>query len=487
MTTKRYFPFQPCFKKFDQRIDQRVRLGVFLFVLQLASLPLIGQFGSTVQYFPQIVINQGSITSFTIQNPSATDTITVDVQLYSPNGDPLDSQQVELAAGGTETVSFGEPGGVITRGSAVLSSSGKWTATEFFQIFLADLQPRVGVLPAVASKEMKLPGFVNDEFKTGIALLNPSSTDSTEVTFRLKDKAGQAVLSEATLMLSALQSEAAFLSDDLFFGASLSHFEVAVEVSASPLPVALVSLIQEASGDVAAVPAVVLGLPLRGEFPEGGAPNLIGGHEANSVADDVEAATIGGGGRAGDPNTVTADWGTVSGGILNTASGIDSTVTGGRNNEASGDYSFAGGRSAKALCNGCFVWADDNNFDFSSGTGLFAFDKRFLVRATGGVSFTTGIDGSGSSTAGVALIPGSGSWGSLSDRDAKEDFAPTDGRQVLERLVSIPISTWSYKAQQGKFRHIGPTAQDFSAAFEVGADDRHITTVDADGVALAAI
>jgi hypothetical protein len=133
------------------------------------------------------------------------------------------------------------------------------------------------------------------------------------------------------------------------------------------------------------------------------------------------------------------------------------------------------------------VWADNNNFDFSSGTGLFAFDKRFLVRATGGVSFTTGIDGSGSSTAGVALIPGSGSWGSLSDRDAKEDFAPTDGRQVLERLVSIPISTWSYKAQQGKFRHIGPTAQDFSAAFEVGADDRHITTVDADGVALAAI
>ena len=91
MTTKRYFPFQPCFKKFDQRIDQRVRLGVFLFVLQLASLLLIGQSGSTVQYFPQIVINQGSITSFTIQNPNATDTITVDVQLYSPNGDPLDS------------------------------------------------------------------------------------------------------------------------------------------------------------------------------------------------------------------------------------------------------------------------------------------------------------------------------------------------------------------------------------------------------------
>ena len=35
--------------------------------------------------------------------------------------------------------------------------------------------------------------------------------------------------------------------------------------------------------------------------------------------------------------------------------------------------------------------------------------------------------------------------------------------------------------------HIGPMAQDFHAAFGVGADDKHIATVDADGVALAAI
>jgi hypothetical protein len=36
-------------------------------------------------------------------------------------------------------------------------------------------------------------------------------------------------------------------------------------------------------------------------------------------------------------------------------------------------------------------------------------------------------------------------------------------------------------------RHIGPTAQDFYAAFGVGEDNTHISTVDADGVALAAI
>jgi len=36
-------------------------------------------------------------------------------------------------------------------------------------------------------------------------------------------------------------------------------------------------------------------------------------------------------------------------------------------------------------------------------------------------------------------------------------------------------------------RHVGPMAQDFYVAFGVGADDKHITSIDEDGVALAAI
>jgi hypothetical protein len=36
-------------------------------------------------------------------------------------------------------------------------------------------------------------------------------------------------------------------------------------------------------------------------------------------------------------------------------------------------------------------------------------------------------------------------------------------------------------------RHIGPTAQDSHTAFALGADDRHIGTLNADSVALAAI
>ena len=80
----------------------------------------------------------------------------------------------------------------------------------------------------------------------------------------------------------------------------------------------------------------------------------------------------------------------------------------------------------------------------------------------------------------------SGVFGSFSDRNAKQKFEPVDGRDVLDKVVALPLSKWSYKTDASN-RHIGPMAQDFHAAFNVGADDKHIATVDADGVALAAI
>jgi hypothetical protein len=68
----------------------------------------------------------------------------------------------------------------------------------------------------------------------------------------------------------------------------------------------------------------------------------------------------------------------------------------------------------------------------------------------------------------------------------KEHFADVDGEDILRRLRSVPIMTWNYKAQSAGIRHIGPTAQDFMAAFHVGEDDKHIATIDPDGVALSA-
>jgi hypothetical protein len=52
--------------------------------------------------------------------------------------------------------------------------------------------------------------------------------------------------------------------------------------------------------------------------------------------------------------------------------------------------------------------------------------------------------------------------------------------------VALPISQWNFKTDD-RTRHIGPMAQDFWALFGVGIDEKHIATVDEEGVALAAI
>ena len=77
-------------------------------------------------------------------------------------------------------------------------------------------------------------------------------------------------------------------------------------------------------------------------------------------------------------------------------------------------------------------------------------------------------------------------FGTISDRNAKRDFAGVNSLAILSKVAALPILTWAYKNDPST-RHIGPMAQDFAAVFGVGPDDTHIMTVDADGVALAAI
>jgi hypothetical protein len=80
-----------------------------------------------------------------------------------------------------------------------------------------------------------------------------------------------------------------------------------------------------------------------------------------------------------------------------------------------------------------------------------------------------------------------GTWTNGSSRDFKQGFEPIDKQAVLRKVVDLPVTRWQYKGESVDVHHIGPVAQDFHAAFEVGHDERYITTIDADGVALAAI
>ncbi|HMJ12249.1 MAG TPA: tail fiber domain-containing protein [Polyangiaceae bacterium] len=198
----------------------------------------------------------------------------------------------------------------------------------------------------------------------------------------------------------------------------------------------------------------------------------IGGGRLNDV--QATTGTIGG----GESNSVQGLWGTVSGGLSGSASGWFATVPGGALNWAGGSFSFAAGRRAKASQHGCFTWGDSTDADVTcSGVDHFA------ARASGGVTFWT----SPTLISGVTVSGGGNAWSSVSDRNAKRGFKPVDTRAVLDRLANIPITEWGYKSEANGIRHMGPMAQDFYAAFRLGDSDRLIATIDADGIALAAI
>ena len=207
-----------------------------------------------------------------------------------------------------------------------------------------------------------------------------------------------------------------------------------------------------------------------GAVVSGGAGNLASNNQS----------TVGG----GLGNQASGAYATIGGGQGNLASGDFSTIPGGLQNQAQGEYSFAGGYRAIVHENhpGVFLFADSVNADFSSERA-----DEFGVRATGGVRFVTGVDEEGEPISGVTLAPGSGSWSSTSDRGMKENFRDVDQLQILEMVVALPISEWNYKSQNVSIRHIGPMSQDFFTAFGAGEDEFHISSVDADGVALASI
>ena len=211
----------------------------------------------------------------------------------------------------------------------------------------------------------------------------------------------------------------------------------------------------------------------------GGLYSFIGGGSDNGTTTNADYAVVGG----GSFNHATGTNSTVGGGNDCQASGDYSAVPGGKLNSASGNYSFAAGRRAKADDRGSFVWADGYDFDFHSFTS-----NQFSVRCTGGAKFVTAIDGTGAQTAGVRLQAGDTAWSSISDRNAKKNFQPVNGEAVLEKLAAIPMQSWNYKWEADtNTPHLGPMAQDFKGAFFPGRDDQTISTLEFDGVELAAI
>jgi hypothetical protein len=267
--------------------------------------------------------------------------------------------------------------------------------------------------------------------------------------------------------------------------------------------------------------------------------STVGGGFRNTASGN--GSTVGG----GENNTASGVASTVSGGTLNCAGSATSWAGGrrakvkpgsdpGGSGPCSGLAPYPGGNGDQ----GTFVWADSQDANFVS-TG----PNQFLVRADGGLLFNTNtlvssafddvvfrarnsgdvdidlrlvtrnnksvsmyvrdINGTlfinpanlesgadrlrvGGGTLGDASLTNGGAWTNASSRSFKEGFAAVDTLDVLNRLLTLPITTWQYIGSNEGL-HLGPVAEDFKAAFGLAGDGKTIATVDADGVALAAI
>lgn len=180
-----------------------------------------------------------------------------------------------------------------------------------------------------------------------------------------------------------------------------------------------------------------------------------------------------------------------------------SAFAAGEQNVASGAASVAMGYHAHTNARqGSFVFGDRSTIDtiragvnhsanwrVSGGFRIFTSSNL-----TTGMTFQSGasISNWGQSSAVIststgALLTTGGVWTNASDVNRKHLFENISGEDILLKLRKLPVTRWSYKSESNNVRHIGPMAQDFYAAFGLGNDNRSIGTVDADGIALAAI
>lgn len=193
------------------------------------------------------------------------------------------------------------------------------------------------------------------------------------------------------------------------------------------------------------------------------------------------------------------------------ASGLNSTSFGyqtkavGNNSTAMGNGTTARGANSLAAGNGALTGVDANNA-ISMGNSTSALhvnslvlgnnvtsnaDNQFTARFQGGYRFMT--QAQSVSNIGAQLASGANAWSTMSSKSLKENFQPVDGQEVLAKIVDMELTSWNYIGQdKTQFRHYGPMAEDFYAAFGhdgIGTigDSESINQADFDGINLIAI
>jgi hypothetical protein len=190
-----------------------------------------------------------------------------------------------------------------------------------------------------------------------------------------------------------------------------------------------------------------------------------------------------------------------SAGASNTCSGFACTAIGytvraggqgsvalGYRTTANNNYSVAlGYRASNNTHTGTMVMGDESTTDSVRNQA----DNEFRIRYNGGIRLRV-------STAANGNTPGAGgnvgcdltvavpTWTCASSRTLKENYQPVNGEDVLIRLRSVPVTTWTMIGADEKVLHLGPVAEDFYQAFALGLGPTAIGMGDIDGVNLAA-
>jgi hypothetical protein len=142
-------------------------------------------------------------------------------------------------------------------------------------------------------------------------------------------------------------------------------------------------------------------------------------------------------------------------GAINTAIGIQALFdnTTGRLNTAIGNNALGSnftGDLNSAIGNAADVGAPDLNNATAIGAGAIV-DASNKVRL---------------GDANVTVIEGQVAFSYISDKTQKENFQPVDGEEVLRKIRGFELTSWNFVGHDPeKFRHHGPMAEDFFAAF----------------------
>jgi hypothetical protein len=231
----------------------------------------------------------------------------------------------------------------------------------------------------------------------------------------------------------------------------------------------------------------------------GGNQVTASGYGAFSYGDQVTvSSTVGVGFGSGVTVSGTAGF---SAGASNVCSGFACTAIGytvraggqgsvalGYRTTANNDYSVAlGYRASNNTHTGTMVMGDESTTDSVRNQA----DNEFRIRYNGGIRLRV-------STAANGNTPGAGgnvgcdltvavpTWTCASSRTLKENYAPVNGEDVLIRLRSVPVTTWTMIGADENVLHLGPVAEDFYQAFALGLGPTAIGMGDIDGVNLAA-